>query len=104
VKKLALVALLGLFGCATVEGYRHFQAGTAALDRGDADAAIAELELAAKLVPERSEVLNHLGIAYAAAHRPDAALAAFERAVALDCDNHAAKANLAAARARYSAR
>jgi cytochrome c-type biogenesis protein CcmH/NrfG len=41
---------------------------------------------------------DHLGIAYAAAGRPLDALAAFERAVALDCDNRAAKANLAAAR------
>jgi Flp pilus assembly protein TadD len=99
VVRLALVVLgLGL-GCATLDGYRHFEAGTAALDRGDATTAVQELEQAARLAPERSEVQNHLGLAYSAAGRPADARAAFERAVALDCDNAAAKANLAAARA-----
>jgi Flp pilus assembly protein TadD len=96
--RLVAVGLVLLLGCSTVEGYRHFEAGNEALDRGDAAVAVLELERAAALVPERSEVLNHLGIAYAAAGRPRDALAAFERAVALDCDNRAAKANLAAAR------
>jgi Flp pilus assembly protein TadD len=90
------VALLS--GCATLEGYRHFQLGTAALDGGDLARAVVELELAARLAPERSEIFNHLGIAYAAAGRPQDALSAFERAVALDCDNREAAANLAAAR------
>ena len=97
--RVALVLVM-LLGCAAVEGHRHFETGNAALDRGDAMLAVAEFERAARLVPEASEVQNHLGIAYAAAGRPDAALAAFERAVALDCDNRAAKENLRAARAR----
>jgi Flp pilus assembly protein TadD len=94
------VALLVAFalGCASVEGHRHFEAGNSALDRGDAALAVAELERAAALVPEASEVQNHLGIAYAAAGRDADALAAFERAVALDCDNRAAAENLRAAR------
>jgi cytochrome c-type biogenesis protein CcmH/NrfG len=50
-------------------------------------------------VPERSEVFNHLGLAYAAAGRRDDALLAFERAVELDCDNPAA-ARTARRRAR----
>lgn len=87
-----------LSGCATLEGYRHFQLGTAALERGEVARAVLELELAAALAPARSEIRNHLGIAYAAAGRPADALAAFERAVALDCDNRAAQTNLAAAR------
>ena len=90
-------ALTLLLGCAAVEGHRHFEAGNAGLDRGDAALAVAELERAAALVPEASEVQNHLGIAYAAAGRPADALAAFERAVALDCDNRAATENLRAA-------
>jgi Flp pilus assembly protein TadD len=85
-------------GCASVEGHRHFEAGNAALDRGDAALAVAELERAAALVPGASEVQNHLGIAYAAAGRDADALAAFERAIALDCDNRAAAENLRAAR------
>lgn len=86
-----------LSGCTTLEGYRHFQLGNAALDRGDVARAVLELELAAALAPGRSEIQNHLGIAYAAAGRPADALSAFERAVALDCDNQAAQTNLAAA-------
>ena len=95
-----VLALALSLGCASVEGLRHFEAGTAALDRGDSALAVAELERAATLVPEASEVQNHLGIAYDAAGRHADALAAFERAVALDCDNRAAAANLAAARRR----
>jgi cytochrome c-type biogenesis protein CcmH/NrfG len=44
-------------------------------------------------------VHNHLGLAYAAAERHGDALREFERAVAIDCDNRAAQANLARARA-----
>jgi Flp pilus assembly protein TadD len=95
----AMTLVLVLSGCTTLEGYRHFRLGTAALDRGELARAVVELELAARLVPERSEVQNHLGLAYAAAGRPGDALVAFERAVALDCDNAAAQENLAAARA-----
>ena len=96
-KRLAALGLLLLLGCSTLEGYRYFQAGTDSLARGDAAAAVAELERAALLVPERSEVFNHLGLAYAAAGRGADARFAFERAVALDCDNRAAQANLRAA-------
>ena len=95
----AILGLLLLLGCSTTEGYRHFEAGNGALDRGDAASAVVELERAAALVPERSEVFNHLGLAYAAAGRREDALLAFERAVALDCDNRAATANLRAAQA-----
>jgi Flp pilus assembly protein TadD len=96
---LALVIVLAL-GCAAIEGHRPIEAGTAALERRDAALAVAELERAAALVPEASEVQNHLGIAYVAAGRDADALAAFERAVALDCDNRAAAENLRAARRR----
>ena len=97
--RLVLALALSLVvGCAAIEGHRHFEAGNAALDSGDPARAVAELERAAALVPEASEVQNHLGIAYAAAGRDADALAAFERAVALDCDNRAAAENLRAAR------
>jgi Flp pilus assembly protein TadD len=100
IRPAALVLAVALLsGCATLEGYRHFRLGNAALDRGDLARAVAELELAATLAPERSEIMNHLGIAYAAAGRSGDALSAFERAVSLDCDNREAAANLAAARA-----
>lgn len=97
--RVVAIGLLLLLGCSTTEGYRHFQAGNTALDRGDPVSAVTELEQAAALVPERSEVFNHLGLAYVAAGRPADALFAFERAVALDCDNQAAALNLRAAQA-----
>ena len=57
------------------------------------------LEQAARLLPHASEVQNHLGIAYSMAGRDDDALAAFGRAVELDCSNRAALQNLAEAEA-----
>ena len=72
---------------------------TEALDRGDTASAISDLERAAELMPHASEIQNHLGLAYAADGREDAALLAFRRAVALDCRNRAAQRNLRAAEA-----
>ena len=77
------------------------QRGSAALDRGDAAVATAELESAAALLPHASEIQNHLGIAYSMEGREADALAAFRRAVELDCDNQAAARNLAEAEAVY---
>jgi cytochrome c-type biogenesis protein CcmH/NrfG len=96
-----------LAGCATFEGAKLYERGTQALDRGDTATAIAELEHAAELVPQSSEIQNHLGLAHAAAGHDDAALLAFRHAVELDCSNEAAQQNLAAAegrRARLAAR
>ena len=87
-------------GCATFEGAKLYERGTQALDRGDTATAIAELEHAAQLVPQSSEIQNHLGLAHAAAGDDDAALLAFRHAVELDCSNEAAQQNLAAAEAR----
>jgi len=87
-------------GCADLEARRFYRAGTAALDRGESQRAVAELERAAALAPEISAIQNHLGIAYEDAGRSDDALLAYERAVALDCDNRAAESNLRALRAR----
>ncbi len=74
--------------------------GTEALDRGEVGRAVDDLERAAELAPERSEVHNHLGLAYQAAGRDREALASFRRAVAIDCDNAAAAFNLERAEAR----
>ena len=63
-------------------------------------AAIADLERASELVPEASEVHNHLGIAYLEVGRSADARRSFERAVHLDCDNRAAQSNLNALVAR----
>jgi Flp pilus assembly protein TadD len=97
---ILLTLPFALAGCASFEGARLYQSGTAALDRGDSERAIADLERAAELVPAASEVQNHLGLAYAAAGRDDDAQHAFRRAVDLDCGNRAAVDNLRVARQR----
>lgn len=105
VHRFSAVAVLGLFaailglGCNTFQGALLYRDGTRALDAGDTATAITALEEAALRAPEASEVQNHLGLAYLAAERRDDALRAFERAVALDCDNRAAQRNLRAMRA-----
>jgi Flp pilus assembly protein TadD len=98
---VALVAALlaPALGCATYRGARLYQEGSAALERGEVDRAVADLERAATLVPHASEVQNHLGLAYYAAGRDEDALRAFQRAVELDCDNEQAVHNLARAEA-----
>ena len=96
---ISLAALLLAVACATVDATQLFRSGTAALDLGDAPAAVRDLEHAAQLLPESSAVHNHLGLAYAASERHAEALREFERAVAIDCENQAAQTNLARARA-----
>jgi Flp pilus assembly protein TadD len=99
---LALVVALapGLGGCASYQAARLYRSGTAALDAGAPERAIADLERAASLAPQASEVQNHLGLAYASAGRPADAERAFRRALELDCDNAAARENLRAAELR----
>jgi Flp pilus assembly protein TadD len=99
-----LVAAACLVACAGIEAARFEERGRAALDRGDAAAAVADLEHAASLAPNASPIQNHLGIAYEQAGRRDDALRAYERAVELDCENEAATANLDALRAETTAR
>ncbi|MDJ0788598.1 MAG: tetratricopeptide repeat protein [Myxococcota bacterium] len=98
-----LALALAASGCATMQGTSLYRSGTAALDRGDATAAVADLEQAARLIPQSSPVFNHLGIAYKESGRYEEALWAFQRAVDLDCDNRAAVANLQAAEAHARA-
>jgi Flp pilus assembly protein TadD len=95
---LAGVWLLG--GCASLQGARLYTRGTRAMDQGRLAEAVSELEQAAALMPDSSPVQNHLGLAYARAGRDPEALAAFQRAVRLDCSNLAALENLAAAERR----
>jgi tetratricopeptide (TPR) repeat protein len=97
------VVLVGL-GCSTLEAARLYQTGTQALDAGDSGRAVTDLEQAAALLPEASEVQNHLGLAYHAAGRLGDAELAFRRAVALDCENAAAVENLRITEARSALR
>jgi Flp pilus assembly protein TadD len=106
-RTLGLVVLLASSvasaGCSAWSGARLYASGSRAIDEGDPARAISDLEQAARLLPDSSEVQNHLGIAYEAAGRRDAALRAYERAVALDCGNDAAVSNLRAAEALQGA-
>ncbi len=95
---VALLALV-LVGCTGFRAARLYQQGTAALNTGDAETAISQLGEAARLEPGASEIQNHLGLALAETGQHAKALAAFRRAVNLDCSNVAAARNLAAARA-----
>ena len=99
-RALAAAICAPLVACSAIEGARLYSDGTRALERGDTASAVRSLELAAERTPEVSEVQNHLGIAYLAAGRRDDALRAFQRAVALDCDNAAAQRNLELLRGR----
>ena len=100
---LALGLALLLSGCASFGATRAFQHGTDALERGEPDRAVAELERAAALAPDSSAVQNHLGIAYETANRPEEARRAYERAVTLSCENEAARHNLRAIESRAPA-
>jgi Flp pilus assembly protein TadD len=94
-----LAALSGWLGCAGMRAAQLYQSGTQALNAGDGELAVAQLREASRLQPAASEIQNHLGLAYVVAGQQAQALAAFERAVFLDCENSAAIKNLAAARA-----
>jgi Tfp pilus assembly protein PilF len=91
---LALALLLQSGGCASWRGARLYHSGTQALEAGDVETALADLEAASVLVPEASEIQNNLGLARLAAGEDDLALQSFERATQLDCDNAAAHDNL----------
>ena len=83
-------------GCSSWRASQLYQSGSHALDEGDSRRAVSDLEQAALLKPDSSEIQNHLGIAYERVGQRAAALVAFERAVELDCDNSAASTNLTA--------
>lgn len=78
-----------------LRGARYYAEGSEALERGDSERAVADLQRAAILVPEASEIQNHLGLAYWAVGELGRARSAFDRALELDCDNRAARQNLA---------
>jgi len=96
---VAAASAIAAAGCESapiraLRGARHYTAGTEALERNDDAKAVAELEQAAVLVPHASEIQNHLGLAYWSDGRPQSARVAFAKAIELDCDNDAARANL----------
>ena len=96
--------VLSFSGCASFRAAQFYQSGTQALDRGDSETAIRDLEAAEALAPEVSEIQNHLGLAYLDAGRLGEARLAFARAVELDCENDAAQRNLDAVRRATSVR
>ena len=103
-RAVCTLAALLCAGCAAIDGAQLYREGTQALERGDAERAVIALERAAERAPRASEVHNHLGLAYLALGRRGEARLAFERAVALDCENRAARHNLEIVRADTPAR
>jgi len=95
--------VIAISGCASHRAAMLYRDGTRELDAGRHEQARARLEEAARLAPDASQIQNHLGLALAAGGDHAAALAAFERAVELDCDNASASRNLEAARQRAAA-
>ena len=91
---MGLFFVITLMGCESVRAARLYTQGTHALDRGETEEAVRDLEAAGRLAPDRSDVYNHLGIAYTQAGRLIDAQKAFERAVDLDCTNQSALENL----------
>jgi Flp pilus assembly protein TadD len=100
---LAPLCAAALAACASVEAARLERSGAAALDRGETERAVGDLERAAEIAPAVSGIQNNLGIAYERAGRRADAERAYERAVALDCRNDAAQANLEALRGETAA-
>ncbi|MCP4904573.1 MAG: tetratricopeptide repeat protein [bacterium] len=97
---LALTILLGSGACLSgpalvFQGARHYATGSEALRQGDGARALSELQRAAELVPHASEIRNHLGLAYLHEGERARAREAFARALELDCENAAARLNLA---------
>ena len=97
--------ILALSGChgrplRSLAGARLYVSGTESLDRGEVERAIEQLGHAAQVLPHASEIRNHLGLAYWEAGERARAREAFETALVLDCDNEAARWNLAALQRR----
>jgi len=95
---LCVGVLLSTIACESMplrsfRGAQHYAAGSESLERGDPVRALDELSRAAELVPQASEIQNHLGLAYWANGQPEQARNAFDRAIELDCDNTAARQN-----------
>lgn len=91
---LVAIAFATIAGCASLEAARDYTAGTRALEAGDTATAITRLERSVALEPGVSESHNHLGLAYLQAGRVEEARRELERALAIDCDNRAARQNL----------
>ncbi|MFB3819731.1 MAG: tetratricopeptide repeat protein [Candidatus Methylomirabilales bacterium] len=89
--RLAVLGLLLLAGCATLEevpneesAQRHYDIGVGALTSNDTGRAIEELRLAVAQAPGNARYQYALGHAYLVARQPDRAVEALRRAVELD--------------------
>jgi DNA-binding response OmpR family regulator len=73
----------------------RWSSGMSAFERGDLDAAIAELEAGARIEPNAFELQYHLGLLYGRRDAPFSAIRALEHALALQPRHFAAIKNLA---------
>src|SRR5208282_4323131 len=91
----ATLVVLAFFlaGCSPA-GPRAFFAGKKYLDQGDYSNAAARFKIAATLLATNAVVWNYYGMALQADHQPQAAAAAYQRALDLDRDLVEAHYNL----------
>lgn len=90
---LLLTLALFIAGC-TPPGPRALLKGKKLLDRGDYNAAVAELKTATALLPGNAQAWNYYGVACQRAGLPDEAVTAYQRALTLDRDLMEARYNL----------
>ena len=91
---LLLLALSLLVAGCTPSGPRALLKGKKLLDRRDYAGAVAQLQTATALLSTNAQAWNYLGVACQYAGRPTEAVAAYQRALALDRDLMEAHYNL----------
>jgi tetratricopeptide (TPR) repeat protein len=90
---LFLALVLALAGCSP-SGPRALLKGKKQLERGNYDAAVAQLKIATSLLNSNAQAWNYLGVACQHAGQPAEAAAAYQRALAHDRDLMEAHYNL----------
>jgi tetratricopeptide (TPR) repeat protein len=92
-KWLYLAAFLVMTGCSTVASSPHYTEGTRAIERGDYQTAVKELEQAIQLEPRVSRYHNNLAFAYFHLGNEQKGWYHLRQAVLLDPDNRYAVAS-----------
>ena len=81
---ILLPILLPLLGGCKPPGPKALLKGIRQLDRGDAAAAVVQLQRAVSLIPTNAQAWNYLGLAYHAANQPNEATQAYQKAFSVN--------------------